>query len=88
MEITRVPDIALVVAGLPAHYQRDILWSIDGTNHSIVSPNALTVNVNNSGYRLPLQITLDLTQGAAWDSQTPDYTVAVNRAGKNFYIYA
>ena len=82
-------DIALVVAGLPAHYRRDVLWALGANNYTLVSPNTLTVNVNNSGYRLPAQISLGLSVAASWDTTTgTNYTVAANRAGKDFYIYA
>jgi hypothetical protein len=78
-----------LIAATPAHYQRDVLWSVGGTNHTLLSPNVLTVNVNNVGYYLQSQIGIDLSQAASWDSQAPtDYTQAANRAGKNFYIYA
>jgi len=49
----------------------------------------MTVNIGNKGYRLASQIELDLSSAASWDTTAgTDYTVAANRAGKDFYIYA
>jgi hypothetical protein len=75
-----------VIASLPAHYQRDIVWSSNRT--TIISPNNFTVNINNSGYILTAQQTINLATAASWDSIATNYTVAANRAGKDFYIYA
>ena len=77
---------AMIIASLPAHYQRDIMWSSNRT--TIISPNNLTININNSGYILTTQQTINLATAASWDSTAINYTVAANRAGKDFYIYA
>jgi hypothetical protein len=85
-----ITDLQLVIASLPAHYERDIRWTQKpGARTVLLSPNRLTVNIGNQGYKLDSQIELDLNIAANWDSISPsDYTVAANRAGKDFYIYA
>lgn len=85
---------ALLSAYSPAHYERDQKWQIKGNaiatdRYTLLSPNKLTVNIDNTGYELSSQIELDLSLAASWDNVLPtDYTVAANRAGKDFYIYA
>jgi hypothetical protein len=49
----------------------------------------LTVNINKSGYVLNSALELDLSDASNWDdTTTTDWTVASNRAGKDFYVYA
>ena len=87
-------QMALISAAEPGHYKRDIRWAVKGNTtaaerHTLVSPNRLTVNVGDEGYILPSQIELDLSDAASWDdTSTTDWTVASNRAGKDFYRYA
>jgi hypothetical protein len=83
------------LAILPVHYERDQRWQLKtpyteaANRYTIQSPNRLSVNVNNSGYALSAQVEIDLSVAANWDTTDPtDYTVAANRAGKDFYIYA
>ena len=83
-----------ILAGLPAHFERDIRWTGGAstsatTRRTIVSPNLMTININNIGYVLSAQTTLDLNTAGSWDTTSgTDYTTAANRAGKDFYIYA
>lgn len=89
-------DIAALiplVSALPAHYERSAKWtgganSTAESRRTIVSPSRVTVNINDSGYVLSSVLSLDLNTAANWDSTATDYTVAANRAGKDFYIYA
>jgi hypothetical protein len=83
-------DILPVVAALPAHYERDILWAQKSGSRTVLqTPNRLTVNVNNVGYALTAQADINLATAANWDTITPtDYTAAAARAGKDFYVYA
>lgn len=85
-----ITDLQLVIASLPAHYERDIKWAQKpGARTVLQSPNRMTVNIGDQGYKLDSQKELDLNIAANWDSISPtDYTVAANRAGKDFYIYA
>ncbi len=82
------------LASLPDHYERDQVWALKtpyttaANRYTLLSPNRMTVNINNSGYALLAQIEIALSVAANWDSIVTDYTVAANRAGKNFYIYA
>ncbi len=81
------------MAALPAHYERDSRWALKGSSvaadrYTLLSPNRLTVNISNLGFALSAQQAIDLSVAANWDTQAPtDYTVAANRAGKDFYVY-
>ena len=83
-----------ILAGLPAHFERDVRWTGGAstsatTRRTIVSPNLMTININNVGYVLSAQTTLDLNTAGSWDTTSgTDYTTAAKRAGKDFYIYA
>ena len=83
-----------IMATLPAHYERDIRWALKtpyataANRYTLLSPNRLTVNVGDLGYALISQTLIDLSVAASWDSIATDYTVAANRAGKDFYVYA
>jgi hypothetical protein len=75
-------------------YERGTAPSIKGTlaevdRHTIVSPGGgLNVGINGTVYILTSQVELDLSNSEHWDITSPDYTVAANRAGKDFYVYA
>lgn len=83
-----------IIAALPSHYERssDAIsgWKKKSASNIVLqSPNKTTINIGDKGYILSSQIELDLSQAASWDAISPtDYTVAANRAGKDFYIYA
>ena len=83
-------DSMRLFASLPAHYERDIVWAQkSGARTTLQSPNRMTVNINDIGYILKTQAEYDLDAGATWDTVVgTDYTVAANRAGLDFYIYA
>lgn len=144
-----ITDLQLVIASLPAHYERDIRWAQKpGARTVLQSPNRLTVNIGNQGYKLDFQVELDTSLDASWDDKSiaapwqanhayalnewvkpttannyiykcttagvsgsaeptwgtapggttndntvvwtcyRDYTVAANRAGRDFYVYA
>ena len=78
----------------PAHYERDVRWRVKDNStaagrYTLVSPSYLTVNISRSGYLIETAQELDLSNSANWDdTTTTDWTVASNRAGKDFYIYA
>ena len=75
----------------PAYYDRDIRWSggAKKTQTVLASPNYMAVNINNNGYTLDSQITLDINSSGVWDDiSTINYSIASNRAGLDFYIYA
>lgn len=87
------PAIILgVEAILPTLYERVSPWAIAGSSteadrHTVVIPAGLTVTVG----ALPVYFApqgLDLSLVVSWDSAEPNYTVAANRAGRDFYIYA
>ncbi|WP_298434562.1 hypothetical protein [Geobacter sp.] len=91
---TNRTGLATILATLPAHYARDVAWALKGRTvaadrYTLLSPTALTINVGGQGYALSVQAVLDLSLAATWDATAPtDYTVAANRAGKDFYVYA
>jgi hypothetical protein len=87
---------ALKVAGskLSSCYERGSIPSIKGTltaadRYTWVSPaGGLNVGINGDIYTLTGQVELNLNNSASWDSISPNYTIAANRAGKDFYVYA
>ncbi len=86
-------DGVLLAAALPAHYGRDMCFAAktvteDADRAIMLTPGYLTVNIGNSGFKLTEQSSLNLADTDSWDSTTTDYTVAANRAGLDFFIYA
>jgi hypothetical protein len=83
---------AALLASAPAYYERSRPWKAkDRTTNKtiIVSPDYLMVNIDRNGYVLTSAVEIDVTAAASWDDVTAtDWTVAANRAGKDFYIYA
>ena len=78
------------------YYNRNRMWKNKGSDtatnrRTLVSPSHMLVNIGGAGahaYELEAALEMDLNESWVWDTQTPDYTVAANRAGKDFYIYA
>ncbi len=79
------------------YYNRNRMWKNKGSDtaanrRTLVSPSHMLVNIGGAGahaYELAAALNMDLNESWVWDTQTPDdYTVAANRAGKDFYIYA
>lgn len=81
-------DVATVIASLPAHYQRDAKWTQGSARTKLLSPTNLTVNIGGNGCILTSAAEIDLNAAELWDTTATDFTVAANRAGKDFYIYA
>lgn len=77
-----------IIASLPTHYQRNTLWAQGSTHTKILPPTKITININDNGYIAQNTAEIDLTLESNWDSITIDYRQAVNRKGKDFYIYA
>ena len=71
----------------PVHYSRSSNFETSGQT-SIKLPSYLSLMVNGHHFRNDTEVTVDITDSANWDSTETDYTVAENRAGKDFYIYA
>jgi hypothetical protein len=82
------------LAYAPAHYARSNMWCSVGLvnaadRRSVKTPNRVTVNINEIGYEQVGSLIFDLDLPASWDTIAgTDYSIAANRAGKNFYIYA
>lgn len=78
------------------YYFRNRAFTIKGSDtaanrRTIVSPSHLLVNIGGAGYGYELlaAVEKDLNAAASWDTVVgTDYTAPVNRAGKDFYIYA
>jgi len=79
------------------YYSRIRMWKNKGSDsaanrRTLVSPSHMLVNIGGAGahaYERDSALEMDLNESWVWDTQTPtDYTVAANRAGKDFYIYA
>jgi hypothetical protein len=84
--------IRSVEAMFPTLYQRATAWAIAGSaaaadRRTVTIGQGVTVAVGRLVLFYPPRI-LDLNVAANWDSATPDYTVAANRAGKDFFIHA
>jgi hypothetical protein len=63
--------------------------SVAADRYTWVSPSGgLVVGINGAVYALASQTELDLSNSAHWDTTSTDYTVAANRKGKDFYVYA
>ena len=71
----------------PVHYSRSSNFETSGQT-SIKLPSYLSLMVNGHHFRNDVEVTVDISDSTNWDSTETDYTVAENRAGKDFYIYA
>lgn len=85
--------LTAMIAALPGHYSRNQQWaaktvSTAADRYTLLSPNRLAVDVEGILLWLTTQQTLVLSDASVWDSTTTDYTVAANRAGKDFSLYA
>lgn len=76
------------------HYERSRAWKTGGSDsaanrRSIVTPDYMSVVVNNKFYYISSQQSFDLNSSASWDTVTPtNYSIAANRVGIDFYVYA
>ena len=81
---------------IPGGYYReyDDDWQYKGIGaaadrYTLQSPAELLLDIGGTMYRITAQTDYVLSAAATWDTQVgTDYTVAANRAGKDFYIYA
>ena len=71
----------------PVHYSRSSNFETLGQT-SIKLPSYLSLMVNGHYFRNDTEVTVDISDTTNWDSTETDYTIAENRAGKDFYIYA
>ena len=79
-------DIAAYM-GYPSMFERDV--RISGDKVTVTTPNTMWVNINGVLRVSISSSAIALGTTGNWDTITPtDYTVAANRAGKDFYIYA
>jgi len=81
---------------IPGGYYReyDDKWQYKGVGaaadrYTLQSPAGLLLDIDGTMYRIVAQTDYVLSAAATWDTQVgTDYTVAANRAGVDFYIYA
>ena len=63
--------------------------SVAADRYTLLTPNAMQIDIGGSSYTLSTQVALDLSVSGTWDTTSgTNYTTASNRAGKDFYIYA
>lgn len=97
MRLAAYPPMAGIVSQLlnvsKNHYSRSALPALLSSSTAagrislVVDESAVAVGNRMVMVRNP--VTLNLSSAASWDAVTPtDYTVAANRAGKDFYLYA
>jgi len=78
----------------PALFERDTAFAaktVSGAadRYALMTPERMAVDVDGAVLTLPAQQEIDLATAANWDTTgVTDWTVAANRAGKDFYIYA
>jgi hypothetical protein len=62
--------------------------SVAADRYTLTTPSFIGSDIGGTSLDLIGSVNIDLSIAANWDSQTPtDYTVAANRAGKDFYVY-
>lgn len=77
----------------PNDYARDGGFGIVSSTtaagrRSLLTPSRLSLELIGSPHTIP-NMAIDLNVAANWDAISPvNYSVAANRAGKNFYLYA
>ena len=78
---------------MPSHYWASGSFAaktvaVAADRYTLLSPAAIQSDVGGVSLSQASQQTLDLSVAANWDAVSPtDYTVAANRAGKDFYVY-
>lgn len=82
-----------VPPAVPGLFGRDVRFaakavSVAADRYTLLSPGRMAVDVNGTILTLAGQQALDLSASATWDGASPDYTVAANRAGKDFSVHA
>lgn len=71
----------------PNWYRRSNVPTV--TKTSITIPKGLQINIGSRGCLLLNDVTLDVTSSDDWDDTSiVDYTIAANRKGTDFYIFA
>jgi len=84
--------IRSIDALFPAIYQRPVRpaiaeASVAAGRKTLAFPAGCSVTVGSLTFSLP-PLTLNMDIAANWDSVATGYTVAANRSGKDFYVYA
>lgn len=72
------------------YYDHDQRWQRKAGDNSVIqSPNEVWLRIDDQMYKLLEQIELDVDTAGDWDTTGgTDYSVAANRAGLDFYVYA
>lgn len=75
-------------------YYADDRWqaktvTVAADRYKLLSPTFCSLDIDGQTHKWETQQTFDLSSAATWDTTDgTDYTVAANRFGKDFYIYA
>ncbi len=85
-----------IMVYIPGGYYReaDDMWQYKGVGaaadrYTVQSPSRLLLDVDDVMYLISAQADYVLSAAGSWDTTAgTDYTVAANRAGVDFYIYA
>ena len=88
--------LASVLASMPAHFSRSaplaaktVTTAADRCTLGLsTSWQRLGCNIGESGFFASVLADMVLSNASVWDSTATDYTVAANRAGRDFYLYA
>jgi hypothetical protein len=88
--------LASVLASMPAHFSRSaplaaktVTTAADRCTLGLsTSWQRLGCNIGESGFFATALADMVLSDSAVWDSTATDYTVAANRVGRDFYLYA
>ena len=77
------------IADSPCFYKRSSLFKVSNGASSVIitTPTKLLININNHGY-IATSSTINIDSVDVWDPHETTYATQVNRAGKDFYIYA
>lgn len=93
--VRNLSDAQAALASSPNYYARDFHPKIKNNatasgRYTLVMPKQLIVNIGSGyGWNRGDNLEIDLSDSSNWDDTSgTDWTVASNRAGKDFYIYA
>lgn len=82
--IARDIRIYSVLESDPVYYSRSSL--MDGDQTTLTLPDVMNLNIGGKGYTLAESIEIDISDDSNWDNTI--YDSPLERAGKNFYVYA
>lgn len=86
-------SIASVIASMPAHFSRSAPLAAKtvataADRYTLHPWGRFGVNISENGFFASVLADMVLSDPTMWDSTATDYTVAANRVGRDFYLYA